>query len=423
MAFPSMLSDHEQRAFSDFVSQLAHEDSDAPIRRSGPPPTPPQPMQQHQHILLPPLQHPNTFSPPQNGLLSPPLSASSPGSGGVLASASTTLPTDSKFVFAQQQQRDWIQQISTNPLLAPGGVIDPHTMSQAFLQNPELMAQASAISQAMVLAQQEQMRQNIQQQQQHDQQQSSFALQPPFPPTSYSQPRPFGSHSSSQEHSQSRPYFDRDSSSPTNEVVVPSQATPTMSMGKRKSNGSMQIESSHHGSDSMTTPPLLPSSTSDYSYRSGRNWFESEPPAMKPVRRKESSATSASGDSPYRSSRDMYDDSAMADQDYSEESRHNERDESPSKKQILSTDSSDPTAGSGSPVRSAPQAVKAQSRPRKAPHELLTEAEKKANHIASEQKRRQNIRIGFDSLVEIVPTLSECHRSEALILQKYRAVA
>lgn len=55
---------------------------------------------------------------------------------------------------------------------------------------------------------------------------------------------------------------------------------------------------------------------------------------------------------------------------------------------------------------------------KKQPHELLTDAEKKANHIASEQKRRQNIRIGFDSLVEIVPTLSECQRSEALILQK-----
>ncbi|CAG8481313.1 7797_t:CDS:2 [Ambispora leptoticha] len=51
-------------------------------------------------------------------------------------------------------------------------------------------------------------------------------------------------------------------------------------------------------------------------------------------------------------------------------------------------------------------------------HELLTEAEKKANHIASEQKRRQHIRMGFDQLVEIVPTLSQCHRSEALILQK-----
>ncbi|RIB17961.1 hypothetical protein C2G38_1967786 [Gigaspora rosea] len=57
-------------------------------------------------------------------------------------------------------------------------------------------------------------------------------------------------------------------------------------------------------------------------------------------------------------------------------------------------------------------------RGKKGHHELLTEAEKKANHIASEQKRRQNIRLGFDQLVEIVPTLSQCHRSEALILQK-----
>lgn len=59
-----------------------------------------------------------------------------------------------------------------------------------------------------------------------------------------------------------------------------------------------------------------------------------------------------------------------------------------------------------------------QRRPRKAPHELLTEAEKKANHIASEQKRRQNIRLGFEQLIEVVPSLSQGNRSEALILQK-----
>lgn len=55
---------------------------------------------------------------------------------------------------------------------------------------------------------------------------------------------------------------------------------------------------------------------------------------------------------------------------------------------------------------------------RKAPHELLTDAEKKANHIASEKKRRQNIRIGFDQLIEIVPSLTQGNRSEAFILQK-----
>ncbi|ORX67451.1 hypothetical protein DL89DRAFT_44839 [Linderina pennispora] len=50
--------------------------------------------------------------------------------------------------------------------------------------------------------------------------------------------------------------------------------------------------------------------------------------------------------------------------------------------------------------------------------ELLTEEEKKANHIASEQKRRQNIRAGYDQLIQIVPTLTPSQRSEALILQK-----
>lgn len=63
-------------------------------------------------------------------------------------------------------------------------------------------------------------------------------------------------------------------------------------------------------------------------------------------------------------------------------------------------------------------ANKARTRPSKPAHELLTESEKKANHIASEQRRRQNIRTGFDSLCEIVPTLTQSHRSEALILQK-----
>ncbi|KAI8639456.1 hypothetical protein BD408DRAFT_349871 [Parasitella parasitica] len=57
-------------------------------------------------------------------------------------------------------------------------------------------------------------------------------------------------------------------------------------------------------------------------------------------------------------------------------------------------------------------------RVRKPAHELLSEDQKKANHIASEQKRRANIRIGFDQLVDMVPTLDNCHRSEALILQK-----
>ncbi|KAI9315573.1 hypothetical protein BX666DRAFT_1957010 [Dichotomocladium elegans] len=72
---------------------------------------------------------------------------------------------------------------------------------------------------------------------------------------------------------------------------------------------------------------------------------------------------------------------------------------------------------SGAATSQQPQPRK-QRRPRKAPHELLTDEEKKANHIASEQKRRQNIRLGFEQLIEVVPSLSQGNRSEALILQK-----
>lgn len=44
---------------------------------------------------------------------------------------------------------------------------------------------------------------------------------------------------------------------------------------------------------------------------------------------------------------------------------------------------------------------------KKPPHTLLTEAEKKANHIASEQKRRANIRKGYELLCQGVPSLRE----------------
>lgn len=49
---------------------------------------------------------------------------------------------------------------------------------------------------------------------------------------------------------------------------------------------------------------------------------------------------------------------------------------------------------------------------KKAPHVLLTEAEKKANHIASEQKRRANIRKGYEMLCAGVPALREALEKE-----------
>lgn len=53
----------------------------------------------------------------------------------------------------------------------------------------------------------------------------------------------------------------------------------------------------------------------------------------------------------------------------------------------------------------------------KKPGELLTADEKKANHIASEQKRRQAIREGFDKITAVVPDLDKSQgRSEATVL-------
>jgi heteromeric Ino2p/Ino4p transcription factor len=46
----------------------------------------------------------------------------------------------------------------------------------------------------------------------------------------------------------------------------------------------------------------------------------------------------------------------------------------------------------------------------------LTEQEKKNNHIASEQKRRQAIRDGFDRLATLVPGMEGQGRSESLVL-------
>jgi heteromeric Ino2p/Ino4p transcription factor len=46
----------------------------------------------------------------------------------------------------------------------------------------------------------------------------------------------------------------------------------------------------------------------------------------------------------------------------------------------------------------------------------LTDAEKKQNHIISEQKRRQAIRQGFDRLASITPKMTGMGRSEATVL-------
>lgn len=54
----------------------------------------------------------------------------------------------------------------------------------------------------------------------------------------------------------------------------------------------------------------------------------------------------------------------------------------------------------------------------KSTKELLTEEEKRANHIASEQKRRSTIRTGFKELTDLIPTLKNINNSKSTVLFK-----
>ncbi|KAK4238244.1 hypothetical protein C8A03DRAFT_43988 [Achaetomium macrosporum] len=69
-----------------------------------------------------------------------------------------------------------------------------------------------------------------------------------------------------------------------------------------------------------------------------------------------------------------------------------------------------PSSSSSVQPSTTPAAEDEKEKPR------LTDKEKKANHIASEQKRRQAIREGFDRLSEIVPGMEGLARSEGVVL-------
>ncbi|KAG0301511.1 hypothetical protein BGZ97_002767, partial [Linnemannia gamsii] len=527
MNFPSLLSDHEQRAFSEFLNQLAQEDSTGQPKvdgLNGPGGVDPTLTQQQQqqlqlqlqhHLHLRQLQQQHQQQQQQNGLPGLPRMQSVPS---LLPPPMALDPAAAQ----AQQQRDWIQQISSNPLLAPGGVINPHAMSQAMLQNPLLMAQANAISQAMVLAQQQQQlqlqlqqqqqqqqqqhqqqqhfqQQHLQQQQQHDNhghslhhsmqqqqqqpqhhphpfQQQSHPMGAPLPPLNQQQQQPYpGQQQHHQQQQYQQPHHpSHDPMSPTSESGAPQQKT-LKPAAKRKSKSEVPSNEStgqEIGSASPRPSSPLPPSTPLRGQPSpaesrGMNGNSTQlskqesdtdntpaPPTKKASRRKGSMAKSMSMDSssglvvksPHRSSRDGFDpmqgtprkkgksDSisklGLSPSQQNALVNGNSNDINQLKEESVEAESKQEAASpspsiqqqhdsvSPAPSQSASTPAPTKTGTKKPPHELLTEAEKKANHIASEQKRRQNIRVGFDSLVEIVPTLSDCHRSEAVILQK-----
>ena len=82
---------------------------------------------------------------------------------------------------------------------------------------------------------------------------------------------------------------------------------------------------------------------------------------------------------------------------------------------------SDLSASKGSPTNSTPNAWKVDSPQTQEPKkltEVLSEEIKRANHIASEQKRRQNLRYAYERLIDVVPTLDYSVKGEAVIMDK-----
>ncbi|KAF9964049.1 hypothetical protein BGZ70_007006 [Mortierella alpina] len=72
-------------------------------------------------------------------------------------------------------------------------------------------------------------------------------------------------------------------------------------------------------------------------------------------------------------------------------------------------------SSSSSPTSAGATAATTKRKPYK---ELLTEEEKRANHIASEQKRRNTIRNGFKDMTDIIPDLKDVNSSKSTILFK-----
>ncbi|KAF9177618.1 hypothetical protein BGZ51_008517 [Haplosporangium sp. Z 767] len=89
----------------------------------------------------------------------------------------------------------------------------------------------------------------------------------------------------------------------------------------------------------------------------------------------------------------------------------------PSTTPTPSTSTSSPVS-STSPSSTVATTASGTTTKRKPYKELLTEEEKRANHIASEQKRRNTIRNGFKDMTDIIPDLKDVNSSKSTILFK-----
>ncbi|KAF9212581.1 hypothetical protein BGZ59_006583 [Podila verticillata] len=96
-------------------------------------------------------------------------------------------------------------------------------------------------------------------------------------------------------------------------------------------------------------------------------------------------------------------------------SHSNARKEDSRENASVSDEYASDAAGSSSTPKGSSTTPTTKRKPYK---ELLTEEEKRANHIASEQKRRNTIRNGFKDMTDIIPDLKDINSSKSTILFK-----
>ncbi|KAF8930763.1 hypothetical protein BGZ47_000401 [Haplosporangium gracile] len=102
----------------------------------------------------------------------------------------------------------------------------------------------------------------------------------------------------------------------------------------------------------------------------------------------------------------------------SQQSTHQQRRQQKEGSRDRNTSMSDEDGGGDGGSDSAGAGAPAIIPKRKPYKELLTEEEKRANHIASEQKRRNTIRNGFKDMTDIIPDLKDVNSSKSTILFK-----
>ncbi|KAF9428493.1 hypothetical protein BGZ94_002202 [Podila epigama] len=170
----------------------------------------------------------------------------------------------------------------------------------------------------------------------------------------------------------------------------------------------LTLENTHHlngeSNNSHPSPPASTMNTERPSKLKSKKNKRGDEPRSQPYPRS-SSSTSLSSQSNLHST----------------DAQQRQKEDSREQNASMSDDYVSDAPSSAQAVTTSTSPSKDASTPKRKPYkELLTEEEKRANHIASEQKRRNTIRNGFKDMTDIIPDLKDINSSKSTIL--FRAV-